>query len=340
MNKRIVFLVIGGTILLITGMVIGIALNTGNSPNSSPSRNTQAENAASYNTELHGKGSKFTSPLLECNSNIGGMEFNIFGKKLQQQIDDDKAAGKVVFVAVYLRHLFDGGSLDINGGERFTPASLLKVPDMITLYKIADADPSVLTKKVTYNQTYNSSKTFFDSSDALVLGQTYTVDDLIERMIKYSDNEAMYLLRAQFDKTLFDQLYNDLKIPVPNDTVLNDYMTVKTYASFFRILYNASYLSPAMSEKALSLLSQITFDKGIVAGIPDNIPVAHKYGERLYTDNQEHQLHDCGIVYHPTDPYLLCVMTRGTDFNVLASVIKDVSKQVWDEMSVRAMENK
>ena len=150
----------------------------------------------------------------------------------------------------------------------------------------------------------------------------------------------MFLLRAQFDKTLFDQLYTDLQISPPNDAVSDDFMTVKTYASFFRILYNASYLSPAMSEKALSLLSQITFDKGIVAGVPNNIPVAHKFGERIYTDNQEHQLHDCGIVYHLTDPYLLCVMTRGTDFNVLTSVIKDLSKQVWDEMSVRVIENK
>jgi beta-lactamase class A len=339
MGKKIVFMSIGGTVLLIIGMGIGYALNAVTS-NSSPSSNTQAKNATSVSTELRSKDGKFTSPLLDCNSNIGGMDFDVFGKKLQQQIDDDKTVGKVTFVAVYLRHLFDGGSLDINGDEKFTPASLLKVPDMITLYKMADADPSVLTKKVTYNETYSSSTPFFSLNTTLVIGQTYTVDDLIERMIKHSDNEAMYLLRAQFDKTLFDQLYKDLRIPVPNDAVSDDFMTVDTYANFFRILYNASYLSPAMSEKALSLLTQITFDKGIVPGVPNNIPVAHKFGERIYTDNQEHQLHDCGIVYHPTDPYLLCVMTRGTDFNVLASVIKDLSKQVWNEMSVRVMENK
>jgi beta-lactamase class A len=331
---------IGGTVLLIIGMGIGYALNAVTPPNSSPLSNTLAKSTTSFSPELHNKTGKFTSPLLECNSNIGGMDFGVFGKKLQQQIDDDKAAGKVTFVAVYLRHLFDGGSLDINGNEKFTPASLLKVPDMITLFKMADGDPSVLTKKVTYDKIYDSSKPFFNSNTTLELGQTYTVDDLIGRMIKYSDNEAMFLLRAQFDKTLFDQLYTDLQISPPNDAVSDDFMMVKTYASFFRILYNASYLSPAMSEKALSLLSQITFDKGIVAGVPNNIPVAHKFGERIYTDNQEHQLHDCGIVYHPTDPYLLCVMTRGTDFNVLTSVIKDLSKQVWDEMSVRVMENK
>ncbi len=340
MGKRTTFIVIGGTVLLIIGMGIGYALNAVIPSNSCPSSNTEAKNDTLFSPELHNKAGKFTSPLLECNSNIGGMDFVIFGQKLQKQIDDDKAAGKVTFVAVYLRHLFDGGSLGINVNEKFTPASLLKVPDMITLFKIADSDPSILTKKVTYDKIYDSSKPFFNSNTTLVLGQAYTVDDLIIRMIKYSDNEAMYLLRVQFDKTLFDQLYTDLQIPPPNDAVSDDFMTVRTYASFFRILYNASYLSPAMSEKALSLLSQITFDKGIVAGVPKNISVAHKFGERVYTDNQEHQLHDCGIVYHPTDPYLLCVMTRGTDFNVLASVIKDLSKQVWDEMSFRVMENK
>jgi beta-lactamase class A len=147
----------------------------------------------------------------------------------------------------------------------------------------------------------------------------------------------MFLLRDNFDQSQFNKLYTDLEIVAPNDKVSDDSMTVKDYSAFFRILYNASYLSQSMSEKALGLLTQVKFDKGLLGQLPKKTIVAHKFGERIYTDDNERQLHDCGIVYHPTDPYLLCVMTRGHDYDTLASVISSLSKIVWDEMQKQSL---
>ena len=84
-----------------------------------------------------------------------------------------------------------------------------------------------------------------------------------------------------------------------------------------------------MSEKALELLSKSTFKEGLVSGTLDGVAVAHKFGERTNqlqdgTDLNK-ELHDCGIIYYPGDPYLLCVMTRGSDFPKLQSAISTVS---------------
>ena len=114
-------------------------------------------------------------------------------------------------------------------------------------------------------------------------------------------------------------------------------MSVKTYAYFFRILYNATYLGHTYSEKALELLNNREFPDGIVAGVPENIPVAHKFGERTVESPEgivtTEELHDCGIVYYPSKPYILCVMTKGTDIASLKEIIKTISKTVSDEVA-------
>lgn len=99
-----------------------------------------------------------------------------------------------------------------------------------------------------------------------------------------------------------------------------------------RVLFNATYLNDANSEKALVLLSKATFDKGLTAGVPSTIVVSHKFGEHVNGADgviNSVELHDCGIVYYPKNPYLLCVMTRGKNINDLQNTIKEISNTVY-----------
>jgi beta-lactamase class A len=66
----------------------------------------------------------------------------------------------------------------------------------------------------------------------------------------------------------------------------------------------------------------------LVAGVPAGIPVAHKFGETGQVGG-ERQLHDCGIVYYPNSPYILCIMTRGNNFEELPNIIKQISSEVY-----------
>ena len=84
-----------------------------------------------------------------------------------------------------------------------------------------------------------------------------------------------------------------------------------------------------MSEKALELLSKTTFNDGIVAGLPENIVVSHKFGEYILPD--EIELHDCGIIYYVQNPYFLCVMTRGKDEGELKNTISGISKIIYED---------
>jgi hypothetical protein len=42
-------------------------------------------------------------------------------------------------------------------------------------------------------------------------------------------------------------------------------------------------------------------------------------------------------VYYPQNPYLLCIMTEGDDFNALSEVIGIVSKAVYEEFDSRRL---
>jgi hypothetical protein len=131
--------------------------------------------------------------------------------------------------------------------------------------------------------------------------------------------------------TDLNKAYTDLGVSNPDE--VSDYtISPAQYVGFLRILYNATYLSQAFSEKALSLMSQSTFTQGIAAGVPTGVVVAQKYGEHIDTDKagtQIVELHNCGIVYAKDAPYALCIMTKGTDVNQLITILKDISGVVY-----------
>ncbi|MDO8445212.1 MAG: serine hydrolase [Deltaproteobacteria bacterium] len=81
----------------------------------------------------------------------------------------------------------------------------------------------------------------------------------------------------------------------------------------------------------LRMLKDSEFRGGLVAGIPSNIMVAHKFGESKL--NNEKQFHDCGIVYYPKNSYPLCVvMSRGENYGDLVSAIKGASRMAYEEV--------
>jgi hypothetical protein len=124
-----------------------------------------------------------------------------------------------------------------------------------------------------------------------------------------------------------DASYSDLAVIVPQTDQYT--MTVSTYAGFFRVLYNATYLNHADSEHLLDLLSQSSFTKGLVAGVPAGVAVAHKFGERGYNNPAiPDQLHDCGIVY-AKKPYVVCIMTQGRGYDAMAGIIANISKMIY-----------
>jgi beta-lactamase class A len=256
-------------------------------------------------------------------------------------IEKGKKENGVVDASVYFRDLVRGPVLGINELEEFAPASLLKLPLAFVYMGASEDQPGVMMQKINYVGTTTIKEQRVVPRVSAELGKEYTIEELLQMMLIHSDN-ASYEVLEQFlsdspgRTTMREETFQELGLVDPRDRV-EATITVRGYASLFRILFNASYLNVGNSEKLLTWLSQTEYKAGLVAGVPESVKVAHKFGERLYANNVK-ELHDCGIIYFPENPYLLCVMTRGTDFAELERLISEISKTVYEEVNSRRLQ--
>lgn len=277
--------------------------------------------------EKRESGYYYINPLLECevSQNIGDTEL----KDLKEKVENLLLDYQDIEVGLYYRDLTNGPWFGINEDKTFSPQSLLKLPIALSYFKIAENNPELLENTILY-ETESENKNLEEN---LEVGKNYKINYLLERMLITSDNVSFGLLTKRLPKKNIQQVHSDLSIAYPSSSTPDDFITVKSYASIFRVLYNSSYLSRIYSETILSLLTESAYTDGLTGGVPEQIEVAHKYGVLNNTANKNSQLHDCGIIYEPSKPYILCVMSKGKDQEKLTLVIQEVSKLVYEEVS-------
>lgn len=244
-------------------------------------------------------------------------------------------------ISIYFQDLSNGNTVSINDLEIFSPASLMKVPVMIAILKLAENDSKVLSQEIEFKgiqeNQYNNGRTVGANSTVLISGMRYSLMKLMEIMIDESDNEATILLLDfldAFNPDFLNQVQSEIGLIVPDSAVYaEDFITVKQFSSFFRTLYNASYLNEEYSNLALSILKKSGYGFGIRQAIPVDVPIAHKFGHKVINENLQ-ELHHFGLVYLSRKPFLLGVMTKGEDIESLKKAIYLVSNLAYQKASL------
>lgn len=280
-----------------------------------------------------------TSPILDCEL-VEEIDSKVLSHtKLEKKADLLSKKYNTSSYSLYFRKLNDGQWLGINEKDFFSPASMMKTPLLIAFLKRVEQYPQILNMEVVASQEYfdKALNQNFKVDSKIEKGKTYTLQQVAEIMITQSDNVAALMLSKYIRQEDYQGLFKSVGVDQKQEERDID-VRVKDFGAFFRVLYNASYLSREMSETALSILSKTTFTGGIVAGVPSNVVVAHKYGERSIEQEingtlfvKERQLHDCGIVYAGKNPYILCIMTKGQDFAKQQHFIADLSEYIYQQ---------
>jgi beta-lactamase class A len=328
-GRNRIFLALAGLIFIV-GILVGYQINNWQT------KNKEADKVK-Y-SEWHDRRYKLISPLLACETDDSSLSADL--SRLKSGIEDyiDKRIEKdyLSHVSVYFRDLNNGPWFGIEEKELYVPASLVKVPVMMAVYRSAEDDPGILEKALTIETPRELVLTqYYEPEKTVEIGESYTTRELLEARIVYSDNLAFNTLASYVGQNRVEKVFMELGLPAEQNEDGEIILSVKNYAAVFRVLYNASYLIRDYSEEALELLARSKFKEGILAGIEDAVLVAHKFGERtsLTTDGwQQRQLSECGIVYTNPDHYLLCVMSKGEQFKELEQVISHISEMVYTEV--------
>ena len=330
MNRKSIFVFI---LLFSIGLVVGLRLNVGK------------KNC------FDSPGFKYINKFLSCDkvAVINKAEYTVFSSEVKKYINSEVKDGKITRMGVYFRDLASGPTVSINGDEKFAPASLLKVPVAIAYFRAEEEmnnkgnTESILDRHIAYKGElrfdYNSQ--FYKPKETLAPGVSYSIRDLLFRMLAYSDNGSYeglmtYLAKLFPTRDYLLETFGDLGIIDPKSG-LDQTLSPRTLSADFRLLYNASYLSKEHSEELLDMLVKSEFKLGLVAGIPKNVEVAHKFGERQLGSNGQWEFHDCGIVYYPGNPYLICIMTQGDEPAQILGVLSRVSEMFYKEFDSRKL---
>ncbi|MCX6154168.1 MAG: serine hydrolase [Candidatus Kapabacteria bacterium] len=280
-----------------------------------------------------------TKPLLLVETQFSNPSLEAIESSLYQYINQLKVTGQLSSISVYLKELNTPYCIEINPTEFYDPASLTKVPLMLYVLSLDELRPGYLDKKILISKNSDYIYTPTISSKTLEEGKKYTYKELLYYMIAYSDNESFIQFVNNISMNDFIHFLSYFEIPMITDDgqrqnhQKNFIANINSLSRFFRVLYNSTFLNRANSQYALNLLTECEFKKGILQGLPANIKVAHKYGERF--ENGVAQFHEFGIVYYENSPYLLGVMTKGTNLEQLKDVIANVSKIVYEGMQVK-----
>jgi beta-lactamase class A len=238
-------------------------------------------------------------------------------------------------------------SLLIHDNWSYHAASTMKVPVMIQLFRMVDAGTLSLDQKIVLKNQFASivdgspyALDLADDSDSSLyakVGQTVTVNELMQLMITRSSNLATNTLielagAARTTATMHALGAAHIRVlrgvedgPAYRAGLINT-VTAHDLAVVLAAIAQDRAASPASCEAMRKILLGQEFNNGIPAGLPANTPVAHKTG---WVDGLVD--HDAAIVYPPGGtPYVLVVLTGGSeDEPVTRRLMADISRIVW-----------
>lgn len=245
------------------------------------------------------------------------------------------------------RDLQTGEELLLNPDAEFHAASMMKVPVMMRVYRMADWGQIDLDAPLRVRNEFTSiydgstySLSAEDDSDSTLyerVGSEVPVRELVDRMISRSSNLATNLLIELADPDSIAPMLASLEadgmkvlrgvedIPAYRNG-LNNTTTARGLLELFSKLALGMTAMPGSTSDMMQHLLRQEFNDAIPAGLPEGTPVAHKTGWITGVD------HDGGIIMPAgRTTYVLVILTSGVeDETVTRAAAADVSRMIWE----------
>jgi len=257
--------------------------------------------------------------------------------------------GKTVSVSV--QDLETGKGIFINADVSMHPASTMKVPVMMEVFRQAEAELLSLDESL---KIFNSFKSIVDGSEFSLeeaddsdktlytrIGKSESIRELNRLMIVRSSNLATNLLMERVTCASVDALIKELGIA--NMTVIrgledkkayrlniNNSASARSSTQMMKLIAEGKVVSRNVCDEMIEVMFGQEFNESIPALLPHNVKVAHKTG---WTGDF---FHDTGIVFPPNrKPYAISLFTHGfpeDDENQAHGCMAEVSRMIYSEL--------
>lgn len=229
-------------------------------------------------------------------------------------------------ISVAAHDLQTGREILVNADVMMHPASTMKVPVMMEVFRQAGAGLLSLDERLTI---FNSFKSIVDGSGFALdeaddseltlykrIGESETIRELNRLMIVRSSNLATNLLMERVGASRVDTFIKELGIE--NMTVIrgledkkayrlgmNNAASARSSTQMMRLIAEGRVVSKQACDEMIRVMLDQEFNESIPALLPSNVKVAHKTG---WTGEF---FHDIGIIFSPNrKPYAISLFTR------------------------------
>lgn len=252
---------------------------------------------------------KKTSPQNQKGTKSG----EILAKKVEQLLANQPGEW-----AIWVEELEGGFSWGINQREKFPAASLIKLPVVATVYRLAEKGEVSLGEEVVLKEEDKR-----EGAGNLYLkpaGTKITIKELVFLALNHSDNTAFTILRRLVSDQKIKATLKELGM---RDTSLEENLTTAAdVALFFKKLYRGE-VTRLFREEFLEALTGTWFEERIPAGVPQGIKVAHKVGTEKAVVN------DAGIVFVPEKPFVLVILAQNTPLKKGEELMVNLTREIY-----------
>ncbi len=239
-------------------------------------------------------------------------------RSLEHKINEevDKYLGEHGDRVVFRYENLQSGEYVSKGGDiPKSAASTIKLPFVLLLIEMVEDEKVDLTEKLTYRSYHHyggSGVIQFDEEDT-----TYTVEDLVQKMLVHSDNIEFIMLQEHVGREKFINYMKQLGAGYAYPDGKN-YTCANDLTLYLKHLYSVSDTSD-FGRKVFDWLQKTSYNHGIAQGV--NNSVAHKVGMIPMSNISN----DSGIVLGD-QPYALSILTTDYSYQESKTIIRDLTK--------------
>lgn len=199
-----------------------------------------------------------------------------------------------------------GERLEYNPESEFVTASIYKLLELYPLIKKIDA-----------------GQIRWDS----VIQNNSTVIDCVDTMLRYSNNECGIAVSNAVGLAYSDELLGQIgmkntrlnNLDSNGELATDKVTTASDVLTYLKKLFYENDVNQDVKDFVLSILREQIYREGIPEGA-DTATVANKVG---FLDDY---LNDVGIVTNDTEEYILVILTRGGNWNSIATITRSINE--------------